>query len=161
MPELTCRQRFKGIAVNIIDIVRHCVVPAATTWPPLRMPVAEAFGISKALRRRSSAIRCPECQRSTGDAASCLIERLRAFSFFKRWSRAPAFTSVASATSGHAVFASPLSPSRAYRWHSGAVGRSVQIAGGSWCCMYRAMTRSTSRAAAMITQLLSCISFGT
>jgi endonuclease YncB( thermonuclease family) len=26
------------------------------------------------------------------------------------------------ATPGQAVFASPLSPSRAYRWHSGAVG---------------------------------------
>jgi hypothetical protein len=25
-------------------------------------------------------------------------------------------------TPGQAVFASPLSPSRAYRWHSGAVG---------------------------------------
>jgi hypothetical protein len=78
--------------------------------------------ISKALRQRSSAIRFPACQRSIGDAANCLIERLRAFSFFKRSSRATAFTSVASATSGQAVFASPLSPSRAYRWHSGAVG---------------------------------------
>jgi hypothetical protein len=39
--------------------------------------------------------------------------------------------------------------------------QSIQVSGGSWCCMYRAMIRSTSRAAAMITQLLSCISFGT
>jgi hypothetical protein len=40
-----------------------------------------------------------------------------------------------------------------HRWHTDAVGSSTQMRGVSWCCMYRATTKSASRAA-RITQML-------
>jgi hypothetical protein len=64
---------------------------------------------------------------------------------------------VASATSARRCPLRRSHNSLGHRWHTGAVGLSTQIAGFSWCCMYRAITKSTSNAAARITQLLRCI----
>jgi hypothetical protein len=70
---------------------------------------------SRVLRRHSWETHYRECLRSTG-AANCLVERLRGAG-----RELPVFNSVGTAVGPGGVRFSALT-SRAYRWHSGAIG---------------------------------------